>query len=263
VDAFIYDKTFDGLLSCVFAAYAGGVFPERLLPAAGPIPLFIDSTYNITTEVAKAARVWTGLEKKLTSQVCGMLIHVWLSEREGSDELLFRYIRKAFDRPAGYATDFTDTEVIRVYKIAGQVGREMQRLIQFVRFQKAADGVFFAPVSPDCNALPLTVDHFTDRFTDQRWLIYDVRRRYGYYYDMRSASEVTIEHDSHLIDGRLSEALLSGDELLFQEMWREYTISLTIRERLNPRLQRQQMPTRFRKYMPETATVTAVTDRFY
>jgi probable DNA metabolism protein len=99
--------------------------------------------------------------------------------------------------------------------------------------------------------LPLTLDYFTDRFADQKWLIYDVKRRYGYYYDLKTAAEVTLDNDEHLLNGKLEDALMAQDEKLFQEMWKEYTISLTIKERLNPKLQRQHMPRRFWKYMPE------------
>ena len=45
-----------------------------------------------------------------------------------------------------------------------RVDWERIRLLQFVRFQKAADGTFFAAVEPEKNALPLVTGHFKDRF---------------------------------------------------------------------------------------------------
>jgi probable DNA metabolism protein len=248
---FRYDKTFEGLLTALFDAYSRKTFPERLFSANEPLPIFAEDVHHVITEAAKSARVWAGLEKKLTRPVCGMLMHVWLSELPGSDELLFRYMRKAFDAPSSIATDFADSDVLEVEKIARKVSREGLRLMQFARFQKAADGIFFAPVSPVYNALPLTLNYFTDRFADQQWLIYDLKRRYGYYYDLKTAVEVTLDNDEHLLGGKLDDALMAQDEKLFQEMWKEYTFSLTIRERLNPKLQRQHMPRRFWKYMPE------------
>ncbi|MDR1919108.1 MAG: TIGR03915 family putative DNA repair protein [Tannerellaceae bacterium] len=248
---FRYDKTFEGLLTALFDAYNRKTFPERLLSENEPLPIFAKDVHQVITETAKSTRVWMGLEKKLSRQVCGMLMHVWLSELPASDELLFRYMRKAFDAPVSIATDFADKDVLEVEKIARKVSKEGQRLMQFVRFQKAADGIFFAPVSPIYNALPLTLNYFTDRFADQQWLIYDLKRRYGYYYDLQTAAEVTIDKDEHLLDGKLDEALMAQDEKLFQQMWKEYTRSLTIKERLNPKLQRQHMPRRFWKYMPE------------
>ncbi|WP_370633948.1 MULTISPECIES: DUF4130 domain-containing protein [unclassified Gilliamella] len=41
------------------------------------------------------------------------------------------------------------------------------------------------------------------------------------------------------------------DEVFFQTMWHRYCQALTIKERVNPKLQRQQMPRRFWHYLPE------------
>lgn len=69
-------------------------------------------------------------------------------------------------------------------------------MLQFIRFQKAADGTFFAAVEPEKNALPLAIDHFKDRFADQPWLIYDIKRAYGFYYDLKEVRQVTFEEGS-------------------------------------------------------------------
>ncbi|MDR2119704.1 MAG: TIGR03915 family putative DNA repair protein [Tannerella sp.] len=249
--AFRYDKTFEGLLTALFDAYSLKTFPERLLSENELLPMFAGEVHHVIADSRKSVRVWTALEKKLSRPVCGMLMYVWLSELPGSDELLFRYMRKAFDAPVSIATCFSDADVLAVNKIAGKVSKEREHLIQFVRFQKSADGIFFAPVAPVYNALPLTLPYFTDRFADQKWLLYDLKRGYGYYYDLKAAAEVTLDHDEHLLDGKLDEALMAQDEKMFQQMWKEYTLSLTIKERLNPKLQCRQMPRRFWKFMPE------------
>ena len=125
--------------------------------------------------------------------------------------------------------------------------------MQFVRFQKAADGTFFAAVEPQFNALPLAVDHFKDRFADQRWLIYDVKRQYGYYYNLTEMEEVTFEdpRQAHLVTGMLNETLMDNDEKLFQKLWKTYFKSICIKERWNPRKHRQDMPVRYSKYLTE------------
>lgn len=104
---------------------------------------------------------------------------------------------------------------------------------------------YFAPVSPQYNALPLAIPYFRDRFRDQKWLIYDIRRRYGFYYDLETVAEVTMDDDAHLLAGQLDEAMLAADEKLFQSLWKSYFNSMAIAERINPRLQRQHMPKRF------------------
>lgn len=104
-------------------------------------------------------------------------------------------------------------------------------------FPKAADGTFFAAVKPVYNVLPLTLPHLKDRFADQCWLLYDLKREYGYYYDLKEATEVRFEEkEAHLLSGLLGEELMDADEKLFQQMWKTYFKSIAIKERLNPQV---------------------------
>ena len=180
---FRYDRTFEGLLTVVFDAYSRKSFPERLIGPGEPVPMFAREVLDSTTDPVRAERVWKGLRKKLPRRLRNMLLHVWLSESVGADELLLRYMRKIFDSPERKSADFTDADVLAVHDIARTVSREAHHLIQFARLRKMADGSYYAPVSPKCNALPLAVGYFHDRFADQRWLVYDLKRRYGYAYD--------------------------------------------------------------------------------
>lgn len=250
---FIYDHTFEGLLTCVFDAYFRKTFPDSLLTEGEPLPLFYDEAIRITTDEEKAGRVWRGLQKKISPHALTILTHCWLSELPRTDMLLFRYIRKAIDSPRSIETNFADSDVLELSKIYKKMNWECIRLMQFIRFQKAADGTFFAAVEPQLNALPLVTAHFKDRFADQRWLIYDIKRQYGYYYDLHEVEEVTFEnpHQAHLVTGMLNENLMDNDEKLFQQLWKTYFKSICIKERRNPKKHRQDMPVRYWKHLTE------------
>ena len=238
-------------LTVVFDAYFRKSFPERLIGPGEPVPMFAREVLDSTTDPVRAERVWKGLRKKLPRRLRNMLLHVWLSESVGADELLLRYMRKIFDSPERKSADFTDADVLAVHDIARTVSREAHHLIQFARLRKMADGSYYAPVSPKCNALPLAVGYFRDRFADQRWLVYDLKRRYGYAYDLHEVREVVFESLSDAPSERLTDDLLDADELAFQRLWKSYFDALAIPERFNPRLQRRQMPARFWKYLIE------------
>lgn len=249
---FIYDKTFEGLLTAVFDAYVRRSFPDALRREGEPLPLFCEETVTICSDSEKADRVWKGLEKKLSPTSLSMLAVAWLSELAEIDMLLFRYIRKAIDQPRSIELNFGDPDVMELAKIGKKVSNERLRILQFLRFQKASDGTFFAAVEPLYNVLPLIIPHLKDRFGDQIWLIYDLKRAYGYYYNLSEAVEVRFEHqEAHLLSGFLSESIMDKDEKLFQQMWKTYFKSIAIKERLNPKLHRQHMPVRFWKYMTE------------
>lgn len=250
---FTYDKTFDGLLSCVFFAYEQKKFPDFILSESDQKPLFVDEQYRIITEKEKSLRVWKALEKKLSKIARNMMLSVWLSELPETEMLLFRYIRKNIDHPEGVEMNFGDDDVLRIKEIAQKVAKEAEQLRQFVRFQETADGIYFAPVSPRYDVLSLIVSHFQSRYAGQPWIIYDTNRNTGLYYDTRSVVEVSFSQKdlSDLRLGVLDEEKLSSDEIFFQQMWKEYFKSTTIKERINLKLQRQHMPRRYWRYLTE------------
>lgn len=43
---FIYDHTFEGLLTCIFDAYFRKTFPDSLLMEGEPLPLFMMKPYT-------------------------------------------------------------------------------------------------------------------------------------------------------------------------------------------------------------------------
>ena len=230
---FIFDNTFEGLLTSVFEAYSRRTFPDALLAEGEPLPLFCDETFTVVSDEEKAGRVWRGLQKKLSASALSCLTQCWLAEEPETASLLFRYIRKAIDASRSIETNFADPDVL-----------------EFSR-------TYFAAVEPEKNVLPLITGHFKDRFADQCWLIYDIKRAYGYYYDLKEVRNVVFGEDSregHLVTGILDESLMDKDEKLFQQLWKTYFKAICIKERLNPRKHRQDMPVRYWKYLTEKQT---------
>lgn len=80
--------------------------------------------------------------------------------------------------------NFADEDILKISKICKSVSRERHRMTAFVRFEKMQDDIYFAKIDPDFNVLPLIRKHFKDRYADQKWMIYDLRRHYGLLYDL-------------------------------------------------------------------------------
>ena len=262
----------DGLLTAIFDAYALKEQPDELLKSGDALPLFCERRYQVTTDEEKAQRVWAGLEKRLEREALKLISVSWLSELPELPTPLFHYIYKVFQQPVrdcispttSISRNFADSDVLSVTNIARRVLHEQLRMKQFIRFQKAKDGTYLAVVAPDHNVLPLITDHFSDRFNDQPWLIYDARRHYGYYYDGGAKAQgcrgtkvirITFENEAavpfNLENGKLNEDVLSSDDQLLQDLWRTYFKAICIKERMNPRKQLQDMPRRYWKYMTE------------
>ncbi len=259
MNALIFDGTWEGMLSAVFEAYvlkwntllAPGEL--ELLRSEADLPLFVDNTVKVTTDEVKAGRVWKALRKKMEAAPLNALTTSFLSEDSAMDTPTLRFIMKIIDSPVpGKECDFSDIDVLAVVHTAKQVRYEAHRMLQFIRFQKAADGTYFAMVDPVHNVLPMTVRHFTDRFADQRFIIYDHRRGYGYYYDGNEPVIMSLPADlNHIATGYLSDEMLDPEERLFRQLWKTYFKAIAIPERKNPRKQRQDMPVRYWRFLTE------------
>lgn len=251
MSVFYYDKTYEGLLCAVFDAYRLKRFPELLLEEGEVPPLFMEVEHTTISDEEKAQRVWRALQKKLSRQALNHMMYVWLSEEPGADSLLFRYIRKVVDAPCSIETHFADEDVAQMLRLAKKVSKEQMFVKQFARFQKTRDDIYFAAVFPGYNVLPLAVNHFRERFGEQRWALYDANRHYGFYCNRRVIEEIVLDQREVLSGGRLSAEHLADDDALFQSLWCRYFKALSIKERANRRQQTQFMPRRFWRYLPE------------
>ncbi len=248
---FIYDNTFEGLLTCVFDAFFRKQFPQQIVKENTQLPLFSEE-FTVITDIEKSERVLNGLRKKISKSALQMLFTSFLADSEDVETPLFNYICKALKASQSIEMNFADNDVLKLSQIYRKVQRETERMLQFVRFQKTLDGIFFALIEPMYNVLPLSAEHFEDRFADQQWIIYDVKRKYGLYYDLTKTEIIRFENlNISLETGQLSLEMMDDYESAFQQLWKQYFKSAAIKERINPKLQRQHMPKRFWKYLTE------------
>ena len=246
----IYDGSFSGFLTSVFIA-----FEEKLNVAdiqtssKGQSGLFSENE-TIFTNLGKAKRVWNGIRNKSHSAISNIYF-AYLSEEEGIELLLFRYIQKLMSTRHQKHNDFSDETVLRINQLARSVGREKHRMEAFVRFQLTKDNIYFANIEPDFNVLPLISKHFRNRYADQQWLIYDVKRKYGLSYDLEGVELISLDlNEIHFNKVHRTDAFLN-EEYDYQTLWNDYFKSTNIKSRINKKLHTQHIPKRYWKYLSE------------
>jgi probable DNA metabolism protein len=252
MNIFTFDNTFEGLLTLVFESYRLKVFPDEILSGEGSQNVLFGSTITIGTDVQKAERVWNGIITN-SSEVNGHRIYrTFLAGQTGTPILLAKFIRLIMDSDRNQETNFSEPLVVEVNKLHQKVCKEAHRVQMFVRFQKTVEGSYYASFAPMYDVLPLCIPHFKDRFADQMWIIYDLKRNYGYLYDLKTVTRVVFDElKVNPQNGQLYSTLLADDEKLFQQLWKQYYKSICIQERKNPKVHRQLLPQRFWKYLPE------------
>jgi probable DNA metabolism protein len=252
MNIFAFDNTFEGLLTLVFDSYQRKQFPDEILSGEGGQPVLFASTNTIGTDELKAKRVWDGIIKHSSEENAQRIYRVFLSGLPDTPMLLVKYIRLIVDSCKNEETNFSEPVVVEFNKLHQKVCKEAHWINGFVRFQKTVEGSYYASFAPMYDVLPLCVPHFRDRFADQSWIIYDLKRNYGFLYDLKTVSRVVF-HDLKVNtqNGQLHSSLLAEDEKLFQQLWKQYYHSICIQERKNPKVHRQLLPQRFWKYLPE------------
>ncbi|RKD90108.1 TIGR03915 family putative DNA repair protein [Mangrovibacterium diazotrophicum] len=247
-----YDGTFAGFLTVVFECYARKLNPADICKETAFQESLFGESIRIETDEKKAHRVWKGFQQKLHPRNRELPFRTFLSEEKGIEMRLYRFMRRTFDSNKRIDTDFADSDVLALKKIERQVMRESMRILEFLRFQQTIDNIYFAAVEPQYDVLPFTIDHFRKRFADQQWIIYDLKRDYGFFYDLQEVQEINLNEKSFSThDGKLAENIVMEDELLYQTLWKNYFNHVNIEERKNAKLQRQHMPRRYWKFLPE------------
>ena len=247
----IYDGTFDGLLCAVFDVY----YCKFQEPSIVTQEQFKGNIYNhvhcVHTNEKHQARVWSGLQKRLTAEGIQQFYKTFLSGLPSIENTLLSYAQYAFDTDKNIEKDFSHPAVLTVFQTSKKVHREKHRMEAFVRFQETADHLFYAIVEPDYNVLPLITDHFKDRFADQQWLIWDAKRKYGIHYDLEKVSTVEMSFSDKVQSGKDISMVYDEKETLYQQLWQQYFKSVNIPARKNTKLHLQHMPSRYWKYLPE------------
>ncbi|MEM7571441.1 MAG: TIGR03915 family putative DNA repair protein [Bacteroidota bacterium] len=248
----VFDGTYAGLLSAVFECYRLKLSQARLIAEQDFQPGLFAAPLWVSTQDAHTNRVLAAIEKRGGKSALSLLQRCWLSEAPDRSAIIYRYIQRLVEGVDQPEQDVSDQLMHRLSRLRQQMGREMHRMHAFVRFQATPDDLYVALIEPDFDVLPLLEDHFAKRYPAQEWLIYDVRRRYGLYWDQRKRSASFITLDGRINqEKRLKENVLSEVETDYQVLWKTYFDAVDIPERRNLKLHFQHVPKRYWKYLVE------------
>ncbi|MBR9774865.1 MAG: DNA metabolism protein [Cytophagales bacterium] len=247
----IYDGSFDGFLTCVFQVYDLKLKQVLIQKDSESQASLFGKQNVVVADPVKADRVWKGLGKKTSNAGRLRIYYGFLSEKQGIENLLLRYIQYIFESRLPVDSDFSNPDVLELSKVAKSVGREKHRMEAFVRFRLTKDGLYFATIEPDFDVLPLISKHFKSRYADQRWVIYDLKRNYGLYYDLDKVEIINLTLPEGFDASKTSPDYFAVEEIEFQTLWKDYFDSTNISSRKNLQLHIRHVPKRYWKYLSE------------
>jgi probable DNA metabolism protein len=237
---YIYDNTFDGFMTAVFEIYSEKDKDASILPRGKAVNSTFFETRDVAADIEKSKRVQRGISAYDGSAV-ERLYMAWLSGSAGVEDLMLYCIRLAFSYKVGPFALRQYESVSRLEGIARKVGHEAHRMLQFVRFVKLAENAYAADIEPEYDIIPLIGDHFHGRFPDSRFIIRDVRHLKV----ISSSPAGWYISDMHGDYPPLPE---SGD---IEELWKMYFDTIAIEQRINPKLQQNFVPKKYRRFLTE------------
>ena len=238
-----YAGGLDGFLCAVFRAYENKELPDLITDGEVTEPPLQSRIVSIQPDEAKALRIERGIHARLGMSGLHQLSYAYASCCPEKNRKLFYWILSVFKYGKGVQNRYHDPHVMDFYDMTAKVTLEIHRVRGFLRFAQSREGLYWAEFSPDNNILPFLMPHFTRRFNDQAFLIYDCKRSlYGVY----NGQEWKVLYSEQKLPLRNSQP-----EEAFQRLWKEYYRSVSIALRENKRLQDSYLPRRYRAFLTE------------
>ncbi|MHB0995601.1 MAG: TIGR03915 family putative DNA repair protein [Elusimicrobiales bacterium] len=237
-----YDGTFESFLTALSLALER---PEDCAIAreGAAEPGLFSEFAAAGADRARAAAVRELFERRGSAESWHHARHAFLSERPGAEDAVLAYARLIKEKGASADNMLADDRVKRVHDLSRSVGGEAHMFKGFVRFSELADKTLYSKIEPEHNILPLLTGHFSARLGDFSWIIHDARR-----------GRAAVHPDGGLIFAPITQqrALeFAGGEEQVRALWRHFFKTAAIKERTNPKLQRQNVPLKYRKHLTE------------
>ncbi|MCI8649644.1 MAG: DNA metabolism protein [Anaerotruncus sp.] len=232
------DDSLWGILCCVFESYTRRELVTDILPE-GTLSLF--PTYPVQTVEEHALRVYHSLER-ISNELCAWVEDAWFSCAPDRAICIYRFIRMAYQWGAPVLGMLAEPAVCAVYELVRTLRNEVHLMNEFLRFTEY-NGALVSEIEPKCITLPRMQAHFTGRFPEETFLIFDRAHGLALFY---RPYEWSIQEVEELQLPPLDEA-----EKAFQRLWKCYYESIAIQGRYNPACRMGHMPKRFWKHLTE------------
>ena len=238
---YVYDGSLAGFLSCVHASFYSKELPIRIISAADQQPSLYDQKYIATDEI-KARAVRESIAANISQRAVELADHVFLCHHKNKELALLKFLITAYRVGPKALHMLGNEEVSEVLAMERHLMGERHLLLGFIRF-KDYGNMLGAVISPKNFVLPLLAGHFTGRYPNENFMIYDKTYKAALVYQDKKL-EITAVLDIEFADE-------SEEELRYQNLWKDFYKAIGIKERLNPRCRMSHMPKRYWENMTE------------
>lgn len=241
--AVIFDGSFDGLLTIIYKRFYEKLRPDFIY-RTGHVQISLDTRLiEVETSEEEAKAVYSSIIKKISRDAMHTAYYAFLSEDTEIYIKIYRYILLGYKVGGSVNNHMQEAFVMDTIKTARYVGKEAHFSLEFMRFKETREGFLYGEFSPKSNCLSIVALHFADRFIGIPWLIQDVRRKTAAVFD---GKEFIITD----MPGQVTAEFAEKEEDIIS-LWKTFHKTIANELRVNPKLQTNMLPKRYRKHMTE------------
>lgn len=243
------EDSISGVFSAVYEAWAGGYRRDELRVRVGAIDnyeLFMEYK-RIATVEEHAGKVAHTILRRFGEHAYESICYAIWSDSPDKADAVYRMIRYGIEHKCGYElhNHLTEDSIRRVFELRRASYHEAHRYLGFLQFTELENGLLYGVIEPEHYILEPVAMHFADRLPQEGWIVYDKTHQRT---ALHPAGGMWIVTEAEQVL-KWIQAPYSAQEEEFRQMWKSFCTRVSIDARENLKLQRQNLPLRFKKNM--------------
>lgn len=196
---------------------------------------------HVMTDQDKAIKVANSIKSKISIEAFDMACHAAWSDSAEKGDVIYRFLILGFAIGAKIVDSLGNEVVMKIFTMSRNVNNEAHHFLGFLRFSESNSNILLAKIKPKNDILRLIAPHFSDRLSNENFIIYDENRktaivhRNGYPWIYTLVDNLKLD--------KFNEYSVREEE--FQNLWKAFFVSISITERENKKLQQSNLPKRF------------------
>ena len=248
---YICSDSVTGIFSAIYDAWKTKLPEERLgIALKGVIDQEMFCEYfEVEESQKKAIAVENLIKRHLGSYAYWNIYHAVLSnDREKGNVILGAMLEsRKIPNSKQIMEHLSHPQVQKLFELGRKVANEAHYYKEIVRFSELQNGILFSEIEPRHQILSCIGNHFTKRFPQENWMIYDKVHRMFLVHE-KGKHWILAQDDDLNVD---VIKWFSATEALYVKLWKGFFESVSIKERESYERQRQHLPLHYRTHIIE------------
>ena len=237
----LYDGTFEGFLSLVYEVYYKKLKPTKIYKTL-PNEILFEEILEINSSKESGIKVLNAIKTKFPKEILEKILNIFMCDSKEFEMALLEYIVIGF-KDSKQLYNINNSCVFYLNNLEKELFRVTHKLTGFIRFEELEDKTLYAKIESKFNVVYFLGRHFLKRFNNQNFIIHDLNRKLAF---------IKIDEDFSIQEvAYFDEPTFSSNEEKFQKLWKSFFKGVTIKERINLKLQQNLVPLVYRTYMSE------------